>query len=86
MESTGHPARYPLRLALDVIACFCPLAGIACDPFMGSGTSAVACAMLGRSVIGGDLGAREADGKRWADIARDGADAVANPAQRSLFA
>ena len=82
----GHPARYPLRLALDVVACFCPPAGIACDPFMGSGTSAVACAMLHRRVIGGDIGARETDGKRWADIARERADAVANPAQRSLFA
>ncbi len=86
LETTGHPARFPLRLALDVVACFCPPAGIACDPFMGSGTSAVACVTLGRSVIGGDLGARETDGRRWADIARENADAVANPAQRSLFA
>jgi len=86
LEATGHPARYPLRLALDVVACFSPPAGIACDPFMGSGTSAVACAMLGRSVIGGDIGSRETDGKRWADIARENADAIANPAQRALFA
>lgn len=86
LEATGHPARYPLRLALDVVACFSPPAGIACDPFMGSGTSAVACAMLGRSVIGGDIGSRETDGKRWADIARERAEDVANPVQRSLFA
>ena len=42
--------------------------------------------MLGRSVIGGDIGSRETDGKRWADIARENADAIANPAQRALFA
>ena len=67
-------------------ATVCPPGGIACDPFMGSGTSAVACAMLGRRVIGGDIGARETDGKRWADIARERAEEVANPAQRPLFA
>ena len=85
LEATGHPARYPLRLALDVVACFSPPAGIACDPFMGSGTTAVACATLKRNVIGGDLGARESDGRRWADIALERAMAIVDPAQRSLF-
>lgn len=86
LEATGHPARFPLRLALDVVACFSPPGGLVCDPFMGSGTSAVACVMLGRGVIGGDIGARDADGKRWSDIARESADVIANPAQRILFA
>jgi site-specific DNA-methyltransferase (adenine-specific) len=85
LESTGHPARYPLRLALDVVACFSPEGGLVCDPFMGSGTSAVACAMLKRNVIGGDIGARESDGRRWADIALERAMAIVNPAQGSLF-
>ncbi len=86
LEATGHPARFPLRLALDVVACFCPPAGLACDPFMGSGTSGVAAVRLGRSVIGGDIGARESDGKRWADVARERVEELVNPAQRALFA
>jgi DNA modification methylase len=85
LEATGHPARYPLRLALDVVACFSPDGGLVCDPFVGSGTSAVACAMLKRNVIGGDIGARESDGRRWADIALERAMAIVDPAQRSLF-
>jgi len=85
LESTGHPARYPLRLALDAVACFSPKGGHVCDPFMGSGTSAVACAMLKRNVIGGDIGARESDGRRWADIALERAMAIVDPAQGSLF-
>lgn len=85
LEATGHPARYPLRLALDVVACFSPKGGLVCDPFMGSGTSAVACAMLERNAIGGDLGARDSDGRRWADIALERAMAIVDPAQRNLF-
>lgn len=85
LEDTSHPARFPLRLALDVVACFSPEGGLVCDPFIGSGTSAVACAMLERNVIGGDIGARESDGRRWADIAIELAMAIVDPTQGSLF-
>ena len=84
LEATGHPARFPLRLALDVVACFSPPAGVVCDPFMGAGTSAVACVRLGRRVIGGDAGARASDGRRWADIASEQAERAAKPPARPM--
>lgn len=74
-----------LELALRLVDCGSK-SWVRVRDLMGSGTVALSCARNGRSVIGGDLGARETDGRRWADIARENADAVANPAQRSMFA
>lgn len=85
LEATEHPARFPLRLADDVVRCFSPPGGLVCDPFVGSGTTAVSAAKHGRRFVGGDLGARERDGRRWADIARERAMEILDPAQRSLF-
>lgn len=70
LEATGHPARFTLWFALDVIKCFCPRGGTVCDPFVGSGTTAVAATSLERSFIGGDLH-HDPSGKPWADIARE---------------
>lgn len=81
-----HPATFSALLADAFVLCYSLPGGLVCDPFMGSGTVALSCARNGRSVIGGDLGARETDGRRWADIARERAEEVANPAQRPLFA
>ena len=41
-----HPAQFPPRLAKWVIKLLCPQNGIVCDPFMGSGTTAIACESL----------------------------------------
>lgn len=81
-----HPAPFTARFADAFVLCYSPPAGLVCDPFMGSGTVALSCARNGRSVIGGDLGARETDGKRWADVARERVEEIVNPAQRALFA
>ena len=78
----SHPAPFGDWLADAFVLCYSPPGGLVCDPFMGSGTVALSCARNGRSVIGGDLGERETDGKRWADIARERVDEMANPAQR----
>jgi hypothetical protein len=69
IEAEGHPARWPYRLAADIIRCFAPPGGLVCDPFVGAGTTAAAAQDLGRRFIGGDLGAR-ADGTPWPDVAR----------------
>jgi len=48
---TEHPTQKPLRLmtwCLDLV----PEARTVCDPFMGSGTTGVACAQLGRKFTG----------------------------------
>ena len=67
----SHPAPFGQWLADAFVLCYSPPGGLVCDPFMGSGTVALACARNGRGVIGGDLGARETDGRRWADIAQE---------------
>ena len=83
---TDHPAPFSPVLADAFVLCYSPPGGLVCDPFMGSGTVALSCARNGRSVIGGDLGARDTDGRRWADIASERAKEEADPAQRPLFA
>jgi len=67
IEAQNHPARWPYKLAEDIIRCFCPPGGLACDPFVGAGTSLVAANEHGRRFIGGDLGSRPADAKRGLD-------------------
>ena len=50
-----HPATYPDQLPFDFIQCFCPLDGIVLDPFIGSGTTALAAMSLNRNFIGFDI-------------------------------
>jgi DNA modification methylase len=59
IERQNHPARWPYKLAEDIVRCFCPPDGLACDPFVGAGTSAAAALEHGRRFIGGDLGSRQ---------------------------
>ena len=46
-----HPTMKPIRL-MEWCLSFIPDARVVCDPYMGSGTTGVACANLGRSFIG----------------------------------
>ena len=50
-----HPATFPDRLPYDFIQCFCPPTGIVLDPFIGSGTTALAAIQLDRNYIGIDI-------------------------------
>lgn len=50
-----HPAVFPDQIPIDIITCFCPEQGIVLDPFMGSGSTAVAAAKLGRHFVGFDI-------------------------------
>ncbi len=52
-SNNGHPAPFPLAL-IDRIISSTP-AKIVLDPFMGSGTTALAAAMLGRQFVGIDV-------------------------------
>ena len=50
-HDSGHPTQKPLRL-MEWCLGFLPDAETILDPFMGSGTTGVACANLGRKFIG----------------------------------
>ncbi len=47
-----HPAIYPVGLPRHLILSFTDPAEIICDPFMGSGTTGVACKETSRKFIG----------------------------------
>lgn len=50
-----HPAVFPDKIPLDFIQVFCPQNGIVLDPFMGSGSTAVAAIRTNRRFIGFDI-------------------------------
>lgn len=52
---TGHPAVFPVRLVADHILSWSNPGDVVLDPFMGSGTTAVACVKTGRNYIGFEL-------------------------------
>ena len=48
----GHPAPFPLQLAIDHILSWSEVGDIVLDPFLGSGTTAEACIKTDRKYIG----------------------------------
>jgi len=54
-NKTGHPAVFPERLAVDHIRSWSNKGDLVMDPFMGSGTTGVACVNTGRKFIGFEL-------------------------------
>ena len=54
-ETCGHPATFPEQLANDHIISWSNPNDIVLDPFMGSGTTAVACINTNRNYIGFEL-------------------------------
>lgn len=50
----GHPCPYPESLVERLITASCPLGGIVCDPFIGSGTTAAVAQRLQCQYIGCD--------------------------------
>jgi site-specific DNA-methyltransferase (adenine-specific) len=51
-ERENHPTQKPLEVIERIISASCPPGGVVLDPFMGSGTTAVACLNLKRNYIG----------------------------------
>ena len=54
-EREDHPTQKPLEIVERMVRASCPEGGVVLDPFMGSGTTAVAAARHGRSFIGFEL-------------------------------
>jgi site-specific DNA-methyltransferase (adenine-specific) len=58
-----HPTEKPVPLMMEIISDFTRYGELVCDPFMGSGTTGVACANLGRAFVGVEQDAK------WFDLA-----------------
>lgn len=50
-----HPTEKPLALMMEIVSLFTNHGDVVFDPFMGSGTTGVACVKLGRRFIGAEL-------------------------------
>jgi site-specific DNA-methyltransferase (adenine-specific) len=51
----AHPTEKPVKLMRELVSDFTQTMQTICDPFMGSGTTGVACVQLGRKFIGIEL-------------------------------
>jgi len=64
-KRVGHPAPFPLELPKRCIKLFSFVDDIVLDPFLGSGTTLVACALLNRKGIGVEID------KNYCEIAKN---------------
>ena len=55
VKGNKHPAIYPVEVVEEFLHLLTPPASLVLDPFMGSGSTAVACKRLGRHYIGYDI-------------------------------
>ena len=51
-EYTGHPSQKPIKLLVDLVERYTNKGDTILDPFMGSGTTGVACVQTNRNFIG----------------------------------
>ncbi|WP_374193507.1 DNA-methyltransferase [Trinickia mobilis] len=54
-ERVDHPTQKPLEIVERMVLASCPPGGRVLDPFMGSGTTAVACARHAREFVGFEI-------------------------------
>jgi site-specific DNA-methyltransferase (adenine-specific) len=69
-ERVAHPTQKPLEIIERMVLASCPPGGTVLDPFMGSGTTAIACARQGRHFLGYEINAE------YCDVARARLDAL----------
>jgi DNA modification methylase len=65
--ATGHPAMYPVELAKRCILSFSKKGQVVMDPFMGSGSTLIACEMTNRECHGFEIRPEycEVTARRW---------------------
>jgi site-specific DNA-methyltransferase (adenine-specific) len=56
-ERADHPTQKPLEIIERMVKASCPPGGVVLDPFMGSGTTALAAKRCGRNYVGFELNA-----------------------------
>jgi site-specific DNA-methyltransferase (adenine-specific) len=81
-DARAHPTAKPLELMLQIVRDFSRIGDLVCDPFAGSGTTGVACKMLGRRFIGWEM---NAEYHAIATRRLNGDEAKPRPEQPSLF-
>ena len=59
-----HPTEKPVPLMMEMVSDFTRHGETVCDPFMGSGTTGIACVNLGRGFVGIE------QNERWFDLSR----------------
>jgi adenine-specific DNA-methyltransferase len=64
VEKTEHPCQFPVALPQRFIKALVPMDGTVLDPYVGSGSTAIAAASLGRNFVGADIE------KKYASLAR----------------
>jgi len=55
LTKVGHPASFPIELPMRCVKMFSWTDAIVYDPFMGAGTTAIACKSTGRNFIGSEI-------------------------------
>lgn len=55
LKKLGHPAAFPIELPKRCIKMLSWIDAVVYDPFMGSGTTALACKMFNRNFIGSEI-------------------------------
>lgn len=55
VKGNKHPAIYPVEVVEEFLHLLTPIGALVLDPFVGSGSTAVACKKLGRHYIGYDI-------------------------------
>ncbi|MGF6290815.1 DNA-methyltransferase [Paraburkholderia youngii] len=73
-ERVAHPTQKPLEIVERMVLSSCPKGGRVLDPFMGSGTTAVACVRHQREFVGYEIN------ESYCAIARERVSAAATPA------
>lgn len=55
LKGNSHTAIFPVAIIQEMIRLLCPKKGLVVDPYIGSGTSAIAALMEGRNYLGIDI-------------------------------
>lgn len=75
----GHPCPRPLGQVQHIVEQWAPPDGVALDPFMGSGTTGVACLLTGRRFVGIEID------PGYFEVARQRIEVAASSAERNFL-